>query len=88
MYYTVLRRDIPLARAGAIFTARRDVYRNGEVLVNLTKLDLSKFPAVEVPFTRVVYTQEGAREWFTKPTTDFDDAIEQSIMICEAAEIY
>ena len=88
MFYTVLLRDNSFARAGMVFSAKRHVDRHGHVLVQLTKMDLTKYPAVEEPFGRIVTTQEGARLHFSKPTRDFDDVIEQSIMVCEAAEIY
>ena len=82
MWYAVLRRELPVPlttkriRAGSIYHVRK--YNDQYVLCTPVEGESAKvFGDIKVPTTE-------ARTIFTRPTRDFNDAVEESFMQCEA----
>lgn len=85
MWYTVLNQELSLRdefegnyhkiKAGSIYAVRK--HGSGILAKPIEGITAKSFGSIEL-------TTEEARRVFTKPTTSFSDAIEESIMQSEA----
>ena len=82
MWYAVLRRELPIPlttkkiRAGSIYHVRK--YNDQLILCSPVGGESAKqFGDIKIP-------TNDARTFFTRPTNDFNDAVEESFMQCEA----
>lgn len=93
MWYTVLREEVKLSTSYRNQPGLREVlYKAGTVMSatkrenDLVRLDRMKGPDEFVDSSEfIIMTTNECKEYLTKPTKDFDDAIEESFMVCEAA---
>lgn len=95
MWYTVLVKESELTTSiSSIQEMRFVVYNAGSVfsakaifseMVRLDLLNLDDDGSIRRPGEFVVLTKEECKQLFTKPTQSFSDAVERSIMVCEAA---
>lgn len=80
MWYAVTRYEVSynnsIVRAGSIYQVRRDRKDN------IVAVPMEGASAIKCG--KFVLTQGQARDMFTKPTKSFNDAVEESIMQCEA----
>lgn len=87
MYFAVLRAPAKIGKVGSVFAVSKvfDENRNAVVVhAALVSYTNSGKPTWN-KLTCVTLTQPCAREYFTKPSKDFDSVLEESFMVCEAA---
>ena len=76
MWYAVLRREFKDVRAGSIYAVKK--YDNHQIIC------IPVEGASAVRTGRLTLTVEMCRTLFTRPTRDFNDAVEESFVQCEA----
>ena len=83
MWFTVYRKSDEAGRTGRIFA----VVDTTKYVVELREIDTALSEPNDVVFNHrsMCLPKELAREFITRPTKDFHDAVEESILICEAA---
>jgi hypothetical protein len=87
MYFAVLRVETKFGKPGAVYAVAKEFSqaRNQDV-VRATKVTYSNTGNPDWNFlTAETISQKVARECFTRPTQDFDAALEESFMVCEGA---
>lgn len=92
MWYTVLKEEVKLSTSFKDVSGLREVlYKAGTVMSatkrenNLVRLDRMNGPDEFADSSEfILMTTNECKEYLTKPTRDFDDAIEESFMICES----
>lgn len=94
MWYTVLVKDSELTTSISFDPVQLVSYNAGSVfsakaisseMVRLDLLNLDDDGSIKRPGEFVVLTKEECKQLFTKPTQSFFDAVEESVMVCEAA---
>lgn len=86
MWFTIAKREFDAFKAGTIFIAKKDYAEQ----VRLFKVKFGtgtngKTIPIADPKNYVVLDSQEARNLCTRPSKDFDNVVEESIMICEGA---
>lgn len=79
-YYAVLTSEQFGTRAGSIFIVKK----THNEMVEGYRCDIDKNGQVVQQKSRIVITKKVARKIFTTPTKDWNSALEESFMQCEA----